>query len=150
MNKHILMHIVGKAVDELPLTHSADDIMDAEDFREYVSQNGYHFNCALADYVTSHHLVNEDGTGHNWTSEQVKAALKDEPNPHKHTWGDAAYIANWIYSDSVPAPYKTDAEVIEATKRYLKDKDGYEGMAFMRWLADLIGKRQTVDWSEFL
>lgn len=144
------MRLIEGAIDELPLTQSANDIMQAEDFRQYISENGYHFNCKLADYVTKHHLVNADGTQHNWTSEQVKAAVKDEPNMLHHTWGDAAYLANWIYSDNVPAPYSTEAEVLSATKRYLKDPDGYEGMVFMRWLTDMIGRHQNVEWSEFL
>lgn len=144
------MRLIEGAIDELPLTQSANDIMEAEDFRQYIAQNGYHFNCKLADFVTSHHLVNEDGTMHNWTSEQVRAALGDETNPLHHTWGDAAYVANWIYSDNFPKPYATEADVLAATKRYLKDKDGYEGMFFMRWLSDLIGRHQNVEWGDFL
>lgn len=150
MNKQILMRILEGAIDDLPLTTTANDIMEAEDFRQYVSQNGYHFTDKLADYVTKHHLINADGTTHNWTSEQVKEALANETNPLHHTWGDAAYLANWIYSDLVPTPYRTESEVIEATKRQLKDKDGYEGMIFMRWLSDLIGRKQNIEWSEFL
>lgn len=150
MNKIILKRIAERIIDTLPLEEGANAIMQAEDFRQYISQNGYHFNCKLADFVTKNHLLNADGTGHNWTSEQVKTALKDEANPHRHSWGDAAYLANWIYSDNFPMPYKTEAEVLEATKRQLKDKDGYEGMVFMRWLSDLIGRKQTVDWSNFL
>lgn len=144
------MRIIEGAVDELPLTQSANDIMEAEDFRQYIAQNGYHFNCKMADFVTRHHLINADGTKHNWTSEQVKAALMDESNPLNHTWGDAAYLANWIYSDQYPMPYRTETEVLDATKRMLKDPDGYEGMVFMRWLADLIGRRENVEWAEYL
>lgn len=150
MNKHILMRFIEDAIDELPLTQSANDIMEAEDFRQYISQNGYHFNCKLADFVTKSHLVNANGTQHNWTSAQVKAALGMPELPPHITWGDAAYLANWIYSDNVPEPYATDADVIVATKRYMKDKDGYDGMVFMRFLTDMIGRHQNVDWSEFL
>lgn len=150
MNKQILMRILEGAIDDLPLTTTANDIMEAEDFRQYVSQNGYHFSDKLADYVTKHLLINEDGTKHNWTAAEVKAALGSDAIPEMHTSGDAAYVANWIYSDNFPKPHATEADVLAATKRYLHDKDGYEGMFFMRWLSDLIGRHQNVDWSEYV
>lgn len=29
------------------------------------------------------------------------------------------------------------------------DKDGYTGIQFCRWMADVVGKKENVDWNKF-
>ncbi|CAJ0592261.1 unnamed protein product [Cylicocyclus nassatus] len=62
------------------------------------------------------------------------------------TWGDAAFLANWYYSDEYPDYLKTETDVIKRTYKAAQDPDGYEGMTFARWLSDIIGKEIEIDW----
>lgn len=39
---------------------------------------------------------------------------------------------------------------ILATRMMKTDKDGYEGMVFTRWLSDLIGRGDNVEWLRFI
>lgn len=139
--------------EDLPNEHFARSLMNHPDFKAYVAKNGYHFTCALADYVTKHHLENADGTKHNWTSSQVKSALESagmKDNPLNMTWGDAAYLANWFYSDEFPDYLKTETDVIKRTYKAAQDPDGYEGMTFSRFLSDVVGHQLEIDWAAFI
>ena len=160
MNHHIL-HLSPSSseayhaephAEDLPNEHFARTLMNHPDFKAYVAKNGYHFICALADYVTKHHLENADGTKHNWTSSQVKSALEAAgmtENPLHMTWGDAAYLANWFYSDEYPDYLKTETDVIKRTYKAAQDPDGYEGMTFARWLSDVVGHQLSIDWKSY-
>jgi len=134
----------------LPHEYSSRELMEDELFREYVRDNGWHFTDSLADHA-SMRLTNEDGTNHCWTTKQVKEAFEKNgltKNPMA-TWGDIAYAANMHYSDEYPKFLKTEAEVLDYTARHSMDVDGYEGMQFMRWIADYIGRGLRMDWDMF-
>lgn len=163
MNTHILHHFFHLASpsqseayhaeqDHLH-EHFARTLMIHPDYIAYIDAHGYHFTPALADHVTKHHIENADGTTHNWTTAQVQAALEAagmKNNPLNMTWGDAAYLANWYYSDEYPDYLKTETDVIKRTYKAAQDPDGYEGMTFMRFLSDVVGHELTIDWAAFL
>ena len=141
------------AETDTPNEHFARTLMTHPDFKAYVAQHGYHFTPSLADHVTKHHMTNTDGTTHNWTTAQVQSALEAagmKQNPLNMTWGDAAYLANWFYSDEYPDYLKTEADVIKRTYRAAQDPDGYEGMTFMRFLSDVVGHHLDIDWASFV
>lgn len=139
--------------DHHPYDHFARTLMTHPDYLAYVDAHGYHFTPALADHVTKHHIENADGTTHNWTTAQVKSALEAagmKQNPLNMTWGDAAYLANWYYSDEYPDYLKTETDVIKRTYKAAQDPDGYEGMTFMRFLSDVVGHSIDLDWASFI
>lgn len=143
------IHLSREASHSLHWEKFAKQLMNADDFLAYVAKNGYHFTPSLADCVTKHHIENADGTKHNWTTAQVKAALEAAgmtENPLHMTWGDAAYLANWFYSDEFPDYLKTETDVIKRTYKAAQDPDGYEGMTFSRWLSDVVGHQLSIDW----
>lgn len=164
MNHHILRHILD--ADGAQAVHSKDEarhavrwekfarqLMQADDFLAYIEKNGYHFTCKLADYVTKRHLKNADGTSHNWTTAQVKGAMEAAGmtnNPLGMTWGDAAYLANWYYSDEYPDVLNNETAVIRRAYNAAQDPDGYEGMTFARWLSDVVANEWTIDWLDFM
>ena len=143
------VHLSEEASHALHWEKFAKQLMNADDFLAYIQKHGYHFTPSLADYVTKQHMTNADGTTHNWTTAQVKSALEAagmNDNPLNMTWGDAAYLANWFYSDEYPDYLKTEADVIKRTYRAAQDPDGYEGMTFARWLSDVVGHQLSIDW----
>lgn len=136
----------GKRI-RLPYDDAAKALMNASGYVEYVAKHGYHFTKKLAA-LESGKMVNVDGTKHCWTVEEVKEATNGMDIPHGTTIGDMTYLANMAYADFYPSVIKTEDGCIRHAIATAKDPDGYEGMPFLRWTADLIGKGATVDWEK--
>lgn len=51
----------------------------------------------------------------------------------------------WRVIDNV---IKTESDCVQYAIAVASDPDGYEGMAFCRWTADIIGKGVTIDWEK--
>lgn len=43
---------------------------------------------------------------------------------------------------------KTESDCVQYAIAVASDPDGYEGMAFCRWTADIIGNGVTIDWEK--
>ena len=64
------------------------------------------------------------------------------------TIGDILYLANMAYSDFYPKVIKTESDCVQYAIAIASDPDGYEGMAFFSWTADIIWKDITIDWEK--
>lgn len=135
----------------LPYDKIAKGLMTASGFVKYVKTYGYHFTDELADYASSL-MENSDGQKHTWTTAQVRKAMKSlgMDIPDEMTDGDVAYTANMAYADFYPDPLKDEASCLKYAYKVANDPDGYEGMVFMRWTSDAIGKAIKVDWEKFV
>lgn len=136
----------------LPFEKFAKLLMNGEAFIAYVKKHGYHFTPALADHVTRM-MVNDDGSAHHWNTADVEAAmLKNgwKSNPLNFTWGDASYIANMSYADAYPEVIMNEMGCLRNAYKMANDADGYEGMAFARWLSDVVAKEIVIDWEAFI
>ena len=135
---------------DLPFEKEASVLMSAQEYLSYVEKNGYHFTDKLADKATSL-MENADGSKHNWTTAQVKAAISGMgvKMPDSVTWGDVAYLANTYYADLYPDVLKDEVSCLKAAVKIANDKDGYKGMIFCRWTADVIGKGLKLNWEDF-
>lgn len=132
-------------------SRSAERIMQSESYEKYVEKHGYHFTDALSEHV-SKGMKNANGTPHSWTVAQVINAMKglSLSVPQGVTDGDIAYLANMYYADFYPDVLKDDVSCLKAAHAAANDIDGYEGMAFCRWVADAIGKNISIDWDKFI
>lgn len=128
---------------------AANAIMNAPGYLEYIKKHGYHFTDKLADYA-SKKMVNTSGSAHSWTTEQLRSVLGPFTPTHNETCGDMAYTANMAYADFYPAVLDTVDKCITYAKLVASDPDGYEGMEFMRWTSDAIGKSLTLNWEDFI
>lgn len=136
---------------DLPYEQTANALMSAKGYSEYVKKHGYHFTDALAEYI-SKMMENANGQSHSWTATQVKKSMENLglSIPDKVTNGDVTYLANMYYADLYPDPLKDEASCIKAAYRVANDPDGYEGMIFCRWTADAIGKAISINWEKFV
>lgn len=136
---------------DLPYEQSANALMSAKGFVDYVKKHGYHFTEELAEHV-SKMMVNANGQQHSWTAAQVNKTLGSLGLmlPDKVTLGDATYLANMYYADLYPDPLKDEASCIRAAYKTTHDIDGYEGQTFCRWTSDAIGKAVKIDWEKFV
>lgn len=136
---------------DLPYKQAANALMSAKGYSEYVKKHGYHFTDALAERA-SKMMINANGQSHSWTASQVKKSMESLglSIPGKITIGDVTYIANMAYADFYPDPLKDEAACLRYAYRVANDPDGYDGMIFCRWTADVIGKAHKLDWEKFI
>lgn len=135
------------AIHGLPYERAAKALMGASGYAAYVGKHGYHFTKQLA-VKASEQMKNVDGSSHQWSVDEIRLATNDKVIPKGTTLGDMLYLANMAYSDFYPKVIRTEEGCVQYAIAVASDPDGYEGMAFCRWTADLIGKGITIDWEE--
>lgn len=120
-----------------------------KDYLDYVKVNGYHFSDRLAD-MASKLLLNKDQTAHRWSTEQVKRCFKSLglKKRDKDTWGDVTYEANKFYSMLYPRIDEYDC--IRFASFQSVDENNYDGMAFMRFVCDMIGRDMCIDFERYV
>ena len=126
--------------------------MEDEEFKDYVSKHGYHFSERLSEYASSM-MKNDNGTDHKWTAAQVRNALVElgTTDFNKSTLGDLTYLANMAYADFFPEVITSETACIKYAYAVAHDKDGYDGIAFNRWLSDVISKKITdIEWEHYV
>lgn len=135
----------GSELHSLPYEKAANALMGASGYVSYVAKHGYHFTKKLATMV-SERMKNVDGSNHHWTVDEIRAATNTLVIPKGTTIGDVLFLANMAYADFYPKVLRTEESCIQYALAVANDPDGYEGMAFCRWTADLIGTGATIDW----
>lgn len=61
---------------------------------------------------------------------------------------DVTYTANMAYADFYPE-LLNEHQCIKYAAAVANDKDGYTGIQFCRWMADIVGKKENIDWDKF-
>lgn len=122
-----------------------------EGYREYKQRHGCHFNAALCEFAVSQ-MEGEDGKPIKALSRQeVEKMLKDAKIELEHQEGhDHVFVANMGLADYLGESVPDMQHLAKYVKNVLDDPDGYEGIAFCRWVADCVGKRVEVPWEECL
>lgn len=146
MKKYI---IIKKKEHEDP-ENNTNEFWENKDYVEYKKKNGMHFTEKLADWASSH-MVNADGKAHSWKVEEVKAAFPSLGFSLKngYTWGDVAYMANMIYADYIQC-LKSETDALKMANAIMNDPDGYDGMIFNRYTADIMEKGTCVPWENVM
>lgn len=142
--------VVRENPDNTEETYEPESTTD-KGYKDYLSKHGKHFTEALAEHA-SKMMVNSNGQSHSWTSSQVKDAMKNLGLniPSKSTIGDLTYAANMAYADFFPDPLKDETSCLRYAYRLANDPDGYEGMIFCRWIADIKNKGKEIDWELYI
>lgn len=52
------------------------------------------------------------------------------------------------YADFYPE-LLNEHQCIKYAAAVANDKDGYTGIRFCRWVADVVGKKENIDWDKF-
>ena len=118
---------------------------------QYLEKYGKHFTIKLADFA-SKQIVNSDGTNKHWDVTDIKQII-DELGyiiPLSSTIGDIIYTANMAYADFYPLLLKDTKSCVRYAMEVAGDKDGYEGIQFCRWMADVKNKNLEIDWNSFI
>lgn len=117
---------------------------------DYMSKYGNHFNTDTLKYALEH-MENNDKTEHRFTVEDIKQYIDNNGHtyPSKSNLFDITYTANMAYADFYNVVLYTTDDCIRYALAVAEDIDGYEGIEFCRWLADLMGKNVNVEWNNF-
>ena len=68
--------------------------------------------------------------------------------PDTSTIEDVTYTANMAYADFYQE-LLNEHQCIKYAIAVANDKDGYIGIQFCRWMADVVGKNEYIDWDKF-
>lgn len=121
------------------------------DCLKYKNAYGKHFTKELCEMAVSK-LENANGSDKHFSVEEVmnlwhKHNLPDIPHAN---WYDVTYVMNMGYADYYGKLFTNTYEVGMFTYLYLSDPDGYEGIAFERWVADMKNKDIDIDWHSYI
>lgn len=124
-------------------------VVKEDGYNDYVSKHGLHFTKALQEYA-SKQMVNSNNQEHTWTSEQVQNVCNvlNLEIPDTSTIEDVTYTANMAYADFYPE-LLNEHQCVKYAVAVANDKDGYTGIQFCRWMADIEGKKEHIDWDKF-
>lgn len=117
----------------------------------YMSHYGHHFSKALCEWAVKQM---RDMKGEKITfksKEKVETILNSFGVEIENDRGyDKVFVYHMglsdYYGDSIP----DDAHLARYVKNVLDDKDGYEGIAFTRFLADCNGKGIPIVWEDMI
>lgn len=122
------------------------DGMDA-----YLSNYGYHFSKKLCEFAVS---KMKDRNGN-----RLKMREKIDIDSLLESHGiriendkayDAVYVFHMACSDFVGSSLTDEAAAAKYVKDVLDDYDGYDGIAFTRFVADCNGKGLPIIWSDVI
>lgn len=120
--------------------------------RAYLSNYGWHFNKAMQEWAVS---MMRDRNGvpiKPYTKETLEILLKNNGiTLQTQHWYDALYVANMCKADFLGSSITDETHLARFVADYINDKDGYDGMPFVRFYADTCVKDDcTVYWEDML
>lgn len=133
--------------EEMRWRRDADD----EPMREYLTENGWHFNMKAVEYAIS---LMRTRDGHAITpisKEEVDEMLAENGVMLNNCEGyDSVYVANMAKADFLKSSITDDKHLALYIKDTIDDADAPEGHVMRRWYADMEAKGEDVMWSDLL
>ena len=128
-------------------------------FADYMATYGGHFSKKMCDWAVGMMTVDKEDEKREIVEEKLEPWSKDEVDDMLLRYGvtldndkgyDKVYVANMCkadyYEDSVP----DETHVVRYIKNYLDDPDGYEEIAFNRFMMDCMSKDIPVMWEDMM
>lgn len=121
----------------------------------YLRYNGAHFSKALCEYACRKIKKKAPSGGSvsvpMLTKEQVEMMLKEHKvELENNQLYDHVYVANMCKADFYGSSIEDDKHMANYIKDVIDDPDGYDGMVFNRWYADMCKKGIVINWEEML
>lgn len=117
----------------------------------YLSNYGWHFSKAMCEWAVG---KMKDRSGNKLTprtKEQVEASLKTNNIQLQNDKGyDKVFVWNMGMSDYLGGSIINEQSLAKYVKDVLDDVDGYEGIAFSRFLADCNAKGEPIMWEDMI
>ena len=117
----------------------------------YLSSHGWHFSKAMCKWAVSKMRDRNERRIEFRTKDQVEQFLRSHGIELKRDNGyDAVYVIHMVYADFFGSSINTDDAIAKYVRDYIDDPDGYEGIAFVRFLADCEAKGIGIDWEDMI
>lgn len=116
----------------------------------YLRYNGPHFTEKLCEYAVS--LMRKDKKPIQMMPKaEVEGMLKaNGVSLENNELYDHVFVANMGRADYLGKSVPNEKYLAMYIKDVIDDEDGYDGLPFNRWLADMAKKGKPINWSEFL
>lgn len=128
-------------------------------FADYMATYGGHFSKKMCDWAVGMMTVDREDEKGEIVEEKLEPWSKEEVDDMLLRYGvsldndkgyDKVYVANMCkadyYEDSVP----DETHVSRYIKNYLDDPDGYEEIAFNRFMMDCMSKDIPIMWEDMI
>ena len=117
----------------------------------YLSYYGYHFSPAMTRWAVERMEPRQGGRMKMMDQAAVEKLLSDHEIDYRTAKGhDLEYIANMIIADRWGNSVKNEEQLALAIQDEISDPDGYDGMAFSRYLADCNAKGVPIIWEDMI
>ena len=117
----------------------------------YLSYYGYHFSPAMTRWAVERMEPRQGGRMKMMDQAAVEKLLSDHEIDYRTATGhDLEYIANMIIADRWGNSVKNEEQLALAIQDEISDPDGYDGMAFSRYLADCNAKGVPIIWEDMI
>lgn len=122
-----------------------------EGMEKYLSHYGWHFSRKMCEWAVKH-MIDRNGKPLVMVDkESVNDMLKQYNVKLSNDKGyDAVFVYHMGKSDYLGSSIIGDAALCQYVKDVLDDKDGYEGIAFSRFIADCNAKGEPIIWEDLL
>lgn len=116
----------------------------------YLRYNGPHFSERLARFAIG--KMRKGYKRLDPVSKERLEKLLDEAKVEIENGqlADALYVVNMAYADFWGSTLTEEKQLALFVKDYLDDEDGYDGIAFNRFLADCARKGVAIPWEEVI
>ncbi len=117
----------------------------------YLSNYGWHFSKAMCEWAVSMMRDQSGNPIQKKTKEQVEAVLQSQGVTLKNDKGyDKVFVFHMGASDYLGDSITDEAHLARYVRNVLDDRDGYDGIAFSRFLADCNGKGVPIIWQDMI
>lgn len=120
----------------------------------YLRYYGPHFNEKLIEFAVSKMYKREEGAKVKlvpYTKRQVDEILKAYKIELKNDQlYDSVFVANMAKADYWGSSITDEMHLAKYIRDVIDDVDGYDGIVFNRWYADMCKKGIVIDWKEMI
>ena len=121
----------------------------------YLRYNGPHFNKKLLQFATSK-MTKKGINGKEtaivpYTIEQVDNIIRrNNINLEYNQLYNYVFVANMCKADYLGSSITDEMHLAKYIKDVIDDVDGYDGIVFNRWYADMCRKGIVINWEEMI
>lgn len=129
--------------------------LDSYDLRpramtQYLRHYGWHFSKRMLEFALSK-MQSQGKVLNPLTKEKVDTLLDTYEIVLKNNeLYDYVYVANMCKADFIGSSIVDEQHMAKYIKDVIDDEDGYDGMVFTRWYADMCKKGIPIDWEALL
>lgn len=127
-----------------------------EDMINYLQHNGRHFNKKLCEFAVGNMECTNPSTGEvvklePMTKETINSLLnKYHISIKNNILYDYVFVANMCKADYLGSSIPDEQHLCKYIKDVIDDVDGYDGIVFNRWYADMCRKGIPISWVDML